>query len=224
MLLTFDCYGTLIDWETGILEALRAAYPESAALPDDVLGNEFHAVQNRLKTDAYRSYRSLLAEVAAELAVDHGWDPGVDAAAGVPASVPSWRPFDDTNRGLTRLRDAGHRLGILSNIDDDLLAGTLDHFDVAFDHLGTAQQLESYKPASAHFKLGARWAGSGGHPDRGGWLHVAQSLFHDIIPATRMGLHSVWVNRRAEPLPSEAAPVHEAADLDAAVDWILAGA
>lgn len=221
MLLTFDCYGTLIDWETGILEALRAAYPESAALPDEALGNEFHAVQNRLKTDVYRSYRSLLAEVASELAAAHGWDPGVDAAAGVPASVPSWRPFDDTNRALTRLRGAGHHLGILSNIDDDLLAGTLAHFDVTFDHLGTAQQLESYKPASAHFALGAAWAGSGTDPDRGEWLHVAQSLFHDIVPATRLGLRSVWVNRHAERLPPEAAPVHVAPDLDAAVEWIL---
>ncbi len=223
MLLTFDCYGTLIDWETGILGALRSAYPTSAAIADETLGAEFHAIQNRLKTDEYRSYRSLLTEVAAELATSHGWDPSIDTAATVPASIPAWLPFEDTNRALKRLQDHGIRLGILSNIDDDLLTGTLEQLDVVFDHLGTAQQLKSYKPATPHFELGAEWARAEESADAEDypWLHVAQSLFHDIVPTTRLGLRSVWLNRRGEARPADAAPVYEAPDLDTATDWIL---
>ena len=222
MLLTFDCYGTLIDWEAGILEALRLAYPRSVSLDDRALLDEFHAVQNRLKTDAYRPYRALLTEVTAALSAGHGWDPSELASASVPASIPRWRPFPDTNPALRRLREAGARLGILSNIDDDLLAGTLGHFDVEFDRLGTAERLRSYKPATPHFELGREWARA--DPDgEDGWLHVAQSLFHDIEPATRAGLRAVWVNRRGETLPESAAPVHVAPDLATAADWILGG-
>ena len=121
------------------------------------------------------------------------------------------------------MRDAGIRLGILSNIDNDLLLGTLTHFDVTFDRLGTAGDLRSYKPARPHFELGARWAADESDDDGSGdrWIHVAQSLFHDILPATSIGLPAVWVNRRREQLPPDAKPVHEAPDLETAVDWIL---
>jgi 2-haloalkanoic acid dehalogenase type II len=216
MLLTFDCYGTLIDWETGILTALRAAYPESLELDDERLGTAFHSVQNRLKTDRYRSYRTLLTETAAELASVHGWDESLAVAASVPASIPEWCPFADTNPSLRRLRDTGAEIGILSNIDDDLLQGTLAHFEVPFDRLGTAQRLQSYKPARPHFELGAAWAAETGKP----WVHVAQSLFHDIVPATRLGIRTVWVNRRGEDLPNDAAPLYVAGDLADAADWI----
>jgi len=232
MLITFDCYGTLIDWEGGILAALRASYPASASVADRALLDRFHAVQNRLKTSEYRPYRDLLTEVAHALAEESGWEDSPAAAGHIPASIPTWTPFEDTNRGLRRLAEAGARLGILSNIDDDLLAGTLEHFDVPFDHLGTAERLESYKPAAAHFELGRQWAeaeaGTSGGASSGlsgapsGWFHVAQSLFHDIEPATRLGLRSVWVNRLGEALPETARPVHTAPDLDGAVDWILA--
>jgi len=220
MLLTFDCYGTLIDWETGILRALREAWPESAALDDRALLDEFHEIQNRLKTDAYRRYRALLTEVSVAVAREHGWDDSEARAATIPASIPEWRPFDDTNSALGRLRDAGATLGILSNIDDDLLAGTLRRFDVAFDRLGTAERLHSYKPATPHFELGLAWAREDADGEAG-WLHIAQSLFHDIEPATRLGLRAVWVNRRGEELPTSARPLHTAHDLAAAVDWIL---
>lgn len=220
MLLTFDCYGTLIDWESGILAALRRAYPEATSVDDRALLDEFHAVQNRLKSDAYRSYRTLLTEVAAALARARGWDPSELTAASIPASIPGWRPFADTNPALRRLREAGASLGILSNIDDDLLSGTLGHLEADFDRLGTAERLKSYKPATRHFELGREWAAE--DPDgEEGWLHVAQSLYHDIEPATRLGLRSVWVNRRGEELPDSAGPAHVAPDLASAADWIL---
>jgi 2-haloalkanoic acid dehalogenase type II len=219
MLLTFDCYGTLVDWETGILTALRTAYPESRRIGDERLGAEFHSIQNRLKTDRYRTYRTLLTETSAELASVRGWDDSPALAASIPASIPWWRPFTDTNPSLRRLRDAGAELGILSNIDDDLLQGTLEHFEVPFDRLGTAQRLRSYKPARPHFALGAAWAEETGRP----WIHIAQSLFHDVVPATGSGIRTVWVNRRCEDLPEDATPVYVARDLTDAADWIVEG-
>ncbi|WP_428273936.1 HAD-IA family hydrolase [Candidatus Palauibacter sp.] len=216
-LLTFDCYGTLIDWEGGILAALRAAYAEAAAVDDELLLGKFHAAQNRLKTSEYRPYRQLLTETAMEVARANGWDTSEELAAGIPASIPSWQPFPDTNPALSRLADGGVTLGILSNIDDDLLAGTLKHFDVEFGLLGTAQRLRSYKPAAPHFERGREWAAGF---DR--WLHVAQSLFHDVVPATSLGIPVLWVNRKAEPRPDDAAPVHVASDLAAAAAWLLA--
>ncbi|WP_419163818.1 haloacid dehalogenase [Candidatus Palauibacter sp.] len=215
-LLTFDCYGTLIDWEAGILAALRAVYPGATAVEDEALLGEFHAAQNRLKTSEYRPYRQLVAETSAEVARSNGWDPSLERAAAVPASIPLWRPFQDTNAALSRLVSAGVTLGILSNIDNDLLAGTLEHFEVEFLLLGTAQNLRSYKPAAPHFERGREW--SAGF-DR--WLHVAQSLFHDVIPATAFGVQVLWVNRKAEPLPDAADPVHVAPDLAAAAAWLL---
>ncbi|WP_419164450.1 haloacid dehalogenase [Candidatus Palauibacter sp.] len=215
-LLTFDCYGTLIDWEAGILAALRAAYPGAAAVEDEALLGEFHAAQNRLKTSDYRPYRQLVSETSAEVARSNGWDSSLDCAAAVPASIPSWRPFRDTNAALSRLVSAGVTLGILSNIDNDLLAGTLEHFEVEFPLVGTAQNLRSYKPAPPHFERGREW--SAGF-DR--WLHVAQSLFHDVIPATAFGVPVLWVNRKTEPPQDEVDPVHVAPDLAAAAAWLL---
>ncbi|MYA32889.1 MAG: haloacid dehalogenase [Gemmatimonadales bacterium] len=215
-LLTFDCYGTLIDWEGGILAALRAAYPEAAAVDDERLLGEFHAAQNRLKTSEYRPYRRLLTETSVEVARANGWDTSDESAAGVPASIPSWRPFPDTNPALSRLATAGVTLGILSNIDDDLLAGTLKHFKVDFDLLGTAQRLRSYKPAAPHFERGREWAAGF---DR--WLHVAQSLFHDVVPATSLRIPVLWVNRKGESRPDDADPVHVAANLARAAEWLL---
>ncbi|MXW68196.1 MAG: haloacid dehalogenase [Gemmatimonadales bacterium] len=215
-LLTFDCYGTLIDWEGGILAALRVAYAEAAAVEDERLLGEFHAAQNRLKTSEYRPYRQLLTETSVEVARANGWDTADEVAGGVPASIPSWRPFPDTNPALSRLAAAGVTLGILSNIDDDLLVGTLKRFEVEFGLLGTAQRLRSYKPAAPHFERGREWAAGF---DR--WLHVAQSLFHDVVPATSLRVPVLWVNRKSESRPDDADPVHIAPDLAAAAAWLL---
>ena len=215
-LLTFDCYGTLIDWEAGIIGALRAAYPGAAGVADSVLLGDFLAAQDRLKTSAYRPYRQLLTETAAEVAHANGWDASEAPAAGVAASVPSWLPFPDTNPALSRLAAGGVTLGILSNIDDELLAGTLRHFEVKFALIATAQRLRSYKPAAPHFQRGREWAASF---DR--WLHVAQSLFHDILPATALDIPVLWVNRNAQLLPEDADPVHVLPDLGAAAAWLL---
>ena len=131
-------------------------------------------------------------------------------------SIPGWSPFPDTNGALERLASQGYRLGILSNIDNDLLAGTLRHFDVSFDLLVTAQSLESYKPAPRHFETALTKVGG----DPGRMLHMAQSLFHDVRTATRLGIPVVWVNRMSESRPSDVQPAAEVADVEGAVDWL----
>jgi 2-haloalkanoic acid dehalogenase type II len=164
----------------------------------------------------YRPYREVLALLEVEIAAQLGWDP--PSSPGYLAdSLPGWRPFPETNRALRRLHDAGFELGILSNIDDDLLAGTREHFEVDFDLLVTAQQTRSYKPATEHFERALESLGG----NRARLLHVAQSYFHDIRPATRVGIATVWVHRLSEPVPPGGpVPTAEVPDLDSAVDWL----
>ena len=216
-IITFDCYGTLIDWNGGISAALRAEGERQGLAADrTTILEAYHAVEPHVQSEDYRTYREVLTLVESEVAVQLGW--GRPEAPGYLAdSLPSWPPFSDTNRSLARLVSGGYELGILSNIDDELLAATRRHFDADFQLLVTAQQMRSYKPAAAHFECALEALGG----DRSAMLHVAQSYFHDIRPASGMGIETVWVNRLAEEVPDGGrAPTVETADLDAAVDWI----
>jgi 2-haloalkanoic acid dehalogenase type II len=215
-LITFDCYGTLIDWNGGITSALRERFPEAATQGDAELLATFYEIQDALKISEYRTYRELLAQVSEALAAARGWKLEEGEREFVAESIPGWTPFPDTNAALERLAAAGYRLGILSNIDDVLLAGTLRHFTVRFDLLVTAQSLESYKPAPRHFEMALAEVGG----DSGRMLHVAQSLFHDVRTAVRLGIPVVWVNRMAETRPPDLEPAAEVEDVAGAVDWL----
>lgn len=217
-LITFDCYGTLIDWNAGIAGALGAEgrRQRRAADREKILA-AYHAAEPRVQATAFRSYREVLTLLEAEVAAGLGWDPPAEPGY-LATSVPRWAPFPETNRALKRLADAGFRLGILSNIDDDLLAGTRRHFDVDFELLVTAEQVQSYKPRPAHFRRALDTVAG----DRGRMLHVAQSYFHDIRPASRLGIDTVWVNRLADVVPEGGpAPTVEVTDLDDAVVAVL---
>lgn len=217
-LITFDCYGTLIDWNGGIADAIGAeGRRQGRTVGRERILAAYHAAEPRVQADEFRPYREVLTLLEAEVAVQLGWKP--PATPGYLAeSLPSWPPFAETNSALARLAAADLRLGILSNIDDDLLAGTRKHFEVDFDLLVTAEQLRSYKPRPAHFHC-ALEAVAG---DRRRILHVAQSYFHDIRPSSELGLDNVWVNRLAESVPAGGpAPTVEVVDLDAAVDAVL---
>ena len=219
-IITFDCYGTLIDWNKGILGALGAEGERQGRVLDAVsILAAYHAAEPRLQLAGYRPYREVLTLLEVEIAAGLGWDP--PSSPGYLAdSLPAWRPFPETNRALRRLRGAGFELGILSNIDDDLLAATREHFEVDFDLLVTAQQMRSYKPAPAHFERALESLGG----DGGRMLHVAQSYFHDIRPASRVGIATVWVNRLSEAVPPGGpVPTAEVPDLEAAVDWLERG-
>ena len=212
--LTFDCYGTLIDWERGIGDAFEAAARvDGITLERAAILRAYHEIEPAVQAERYRTYREVLTLTAQRVADRLGWSLASRRAAFLADSVPTWPPFADTNAALQRLA-ADHRLAILSNIDDDLLAGTRKHLGVAFEFVVTAQQVGSYKPAPAHFTVARQRIGAAR------WLHVAQSLFHDIQPARAHGIPAVWINRKREPLTGGARPEMEFATLGEAAAWL----
>jgi 2-haloalkanoic acid dehalogenase type II len=211
-IVTFDCYGTLIDWERGMRAAFASilARSGSAATADEAV-EIYGAIEPEVQRGGYQSYRDVLDEAAARTLAAIGIEHPPDARF-LSDSLPSWRPFADTNPALERLRAGGIRLGLLSNIDDDLLTETRKHFTVDFDLLITAQRVRSYKPAEGHF-IAARSAIGAAR-----WLHAAQSNFHDIVPANRLGIPSAWINRKGEAALPGGEPHYEFHDLTELAD------
>lgn len=191
--LSFDCYGTLIDWETGILGALRPVLARHGVVADDerLLGL-YAAAETETEAGPYRRYREVLREVMKRLAAGLGYEPSAGEIDVLASSLPEWPPFPDTIASLRAL-SSRFRLAIASNIDDDLFAATRRRLGVDFDLVTTAEQVRSYKPGAAHFTKTLEGLGL----ERDALLHVAQSLFHDIAPAKSLGIAAVWVNRRA---------------------------
>lgn len=213
--LTFDCYGTLIDWETGILEAL-----------DDLLGpagtdrersarlTDFARFEPRAEAGPFRRYRDVLRDVAEMFGEARSVPVDSHAADEFACSVRGWPPFSDTRDALRAL-SGRYRLAIVSNVDDDLFAGSAAQLGVPFDEVVTAEQVGSYKPGPRHFDVVLERLGL----PRERVLHCAQSLYHDIEPARSLGFTTVWVNRRAgrngggATPPSSAEPDLEVPDL-----------
>jgi 2-haloalkanoic acid dehalogenase type II len=213
--ITFDCYGTLIDWESGIADAfLEAAEHVDVRLHRDYVLRAYEQHEPAVEHESYRLYRDVLAETAARVAQSFGWTPRDPSF--LPKSLPRWKPFADTNPALERLKAAGYRLGILSNVDDDLLAETRRHFTVEFDLIVTAQQVRSYKPARGHFDAAKERIGNTR------WLHAAQSNFHDVVPVNAMGVDTAWVNRRGDVALPGGTPTHEVRDMTALADLLTA--
>ena len=219
--LTFDCYGTLVDWESGIAGALGSLLSRhGVALDREVLLELYAEFEPAEQSGEFKPYREVLAAVVERFGERLDFEPTDDERASLAASLGDWPVFPDTREALARLASR-YRLAILSNIDDDLFALTARHLGVSFDAVITAQQVGSYKPDPAHFEAALERYGA-----RERLLHVAQSLFHDVAVAQRLGIDAVWVNRRqagtggATPA-AEARPDLEVADLAALAD--LAG-
>jgi 2-haloacid dehalogenase/putative hydrolase of the HAD superfamily len=212
-IVTFDCYGTLIDWEKGFVRALLAA-GIGDPLDRARIVELYHEVEPEIESD-YRSYREVLSEVARRVGAGLRVDVSDEQAGSLPDSLPSWPPFVDTNRALERLASAGIRLGILSNVDDDLIAETRRHFTVDFDLVVTAQQMKSYKPGHAHFLEARRRLGDGAR-----WLHAAQSHFHDVVPCRELGIPVAWINRKNDRPGTDVIPDRELRNLDELADWL----
>ena len=216
---TFDCYGTLIDWETGIRRAFKQAL-EGTGLSQIEEGELFELFQEEEKRIEgkmpYRKYREVLALAASSAVRKFGKTIPEKRSNLLTEQLPSWGPFPDANPALKRL-STEYVLGILSNVDDDLLAGTLKHFTVPFDLVVTAERVRSYKPETEHFEEARRIIGA----DRG-WLHVAASLYHDIEPASRLGVNTAWVNRKNSPdgRRLKGRIVREVRDLAQLADWL----
>ena len=204
--LTFDCYGTLIDWEAGILAALRAPMAEREIKDgDDTLLTSFARHEAEVEAGPYRPYREVLGEVLDAMLGERGSEATADERATFGGSVADWPAFPDSAAALARLHER-FKLGVLTNCDDDLFAASEAKLGLRFDWVVTAQQAKRYKPNPRGFELMFERVGL--PPAR--ILHVAQSLFHDHVPAKRLGLSTVWVDRRAGREGSGATPPAEA--------------
>jgi len=190
--LTFDCYGTLIDWETGILEALRPAFERAGVIFDaESVLEAYGALETGIEAGGYRPYKDVLRVVYAGLGERFGFAPADDEILDFSTSVGNWPAFQDSPEALATLQDK-FKLGILSNIDGDLFAHSAQKLQTDFDYVFTAEDIGSYKPSPGNFEYALERLPVA--PDR--VLHVAQSLYHDIGPARRLGLSTVWINRR----------------------------
>ena len=185
---SFDCYGTLVDWNRGITAAMESVAPGRGA--------ELRALYERVEPEVqaerpFRLYREVLAEGLRRSARLAGVGLAPAAEAALAASLPDWPVFADVGPALGALRDAGHRIAVLSNVDPDLFAGTRERLPAEVDLVVTAADVESYKPGLAHFERFRELTGAG----RGEWVHAACSWFHDVAPAHRLGVPAVWVDR-----------------------------
>ena len=205
--LTFDCYGTLIDWETGILAALATVIP--AGIADEArLLTQYAEAEEAIEAGPYRRYREVAGEAMAAVARAHGVEPTRDDVARLGGSVGDWPAFPDSHDALARLKTR-LRLGVLTNCDDDLFAASNRRLGVDFDWIVTAQQVGSYKPDERNFRALTERLGRDGVPKER-ILHVAQSLFHDHAPAQRLGFRSVWIDRRHDRPGGGATPPSDA--------------
>ena len=198
--LTFDCYGTLIDWRAGIERELVKALGGAKIGGQRLLAAYVEAEKSQ--ESIYKKYREVLRDTVVSMSGVLGVQVTRDAAGEFAASVPKWPAFPDTAKFLREMGSRGFERYILSNVDNDLLEETIRRHGLEVDGVVTAEEVRSYKPRHCHWerffeKTGAR---------REGLLHVAQSVYHDVIPAQEMGLASAWVNRYHEPMPRVASP------------------
>jgi 2-haloacid dehalogenase len=198
--LTFDCYGTLIDWENGILNSLRPVFTRHGLDPSDRDILETYApIETKHEAGDHLGYKMVLRLVMTEMSLRFAFDATPGELDCLSASLPDWKPFPDTVEALIKLKTR-FKLAVISNIDDDLFEASARRLEVPFDWVITAQQAGAYKPSHEVFDYAMKKIGV----PREQILHVAQSVYHDIIPARAIGLHSVWVNRRAGKLGSGA--------------------
>jgi len=197
---TFDCYGTLIDWNRGIGDTLAGLWPAADRVS---LLARYHEIEPRVQLDSGISYREALREALRLLAEHEGLTLGSEDEYALAESLPGWPPFPEVPGALAELRGRGFRLAILSNTDPDLLEASLERIGVLVDGQITAAEAGSYKPAPGHWERFFEQYGA----DRERHVHVAASLYHDIEPAERLGLQAVWINR-----------LHEQSDLPRAAE------
>jgi len=201
---TFDCYGTLIDWNGGIGRELERLFGADRA--GDCL-RRYHELEPEIqREDPSRSYREVMAIALARLGA-----PAEEHDA-LGRSLPGWEPFPEVPAALEEARSRGWKLALLSNSDRDLIDASAERLGVPFDETIVASEIGSYKPAPAHWEEFFSRTGA----DRAAHVHVAASLFHDVAPATMLGLRTVWINRLGE--PAEPRPDIEQRGLDGLAD------
>ena len=197
---SFDCYGTLIDWNGGVRAELARVFGDERA---DGLLAQYHAIEPGLQASGELSYRQVLTESMRQLGAPAGQEHGL------AESLPGWGAFPEVRAALEGLRGAGWNLAILSNTDDDFIAASQVQIGLVFDEVVVAQEIGSYKPAHRHWEEFFRRTNA----PREGHVHVGASLFHDVAPANELGLRSVWINRLGETSSDGVRPTRELPDL-----------
>jgi len=192
---TFDVYGTLIDWETGAVAAFqKEAAKDGFTIDPEQLVPLFHDVQQQIQAGSYELYAEVLRRTAVQIAKDIGWPLEPSRSGFLPESVQYWPPFKETNAVLQKIAKK-YSIGLISNIDDKLLGQTRRHIPLDFDLVVTAQQVRSYKPDPSHFTECERRIGG-----KKGWVHVAASYYHDVEPCIKKKIPVIWVNRSGQVL------------------------
>lgn len=207
--MTFDCYGTLIDWNGGLRAELVRVFDEDSA--DDLLAR-YHVLERELETDGTRSYREVMTEAMRRLGAPAGEE------GGLAESLPSWEPFPEVPEALADVSQRGWKLALLSNCDADLIATSKEQLGVEFVETVLAQEIRSYKPSVRH------WIEFYGRTlaDRSRHVHVGASLYHDIAPAAKLRLPTVWINRLEEhPGPSPSRELTDLSELPDTLDELM---
>ena len=210
--MTFDCFGTLVDWQTAFAAALGPIAGDKTA---DVMRTYYGHERLMERGQPHRAYKDVMATALVHASREHGVELPVSAARTLEAAWPSMRLFDDVEPMLEELRATGWRLALLTNCDDDLFALTHGLFRVPFDFILTSERVRGYKPESWHFRGFERLVGA----TRRNWVHVANSVYHDIAPAQSLGIQHVWLDRDRTGEAGAAPDVHvySAADVPEAV-------
>ncbi|MEJ7785279.1 MAG: HAD family hydrolase [Solirubrobacteraceae bacterium] len=202
---SFDVYGTLIDWEEGVYQAFRKeADRDGFTINRDEIIPLFHEISREIEGGSYELYAEVLRRTALEIAKRIGWPLEPSRSGFLPDSVARWAPFKETNTQMKKFMGK-RETGLISNVDDKLLGVTRRHLPGDFELVVTAQQVRSYKPDPAHFKECERRMGS-----KKGWVHIAASYYHDVEPCIKARVPVIWVNRNKEQLePSQKKPTEE---------------
>ena len=215
---TTDCYGSLIDWEKGILDAFNAeAERDGFSFEDRPFLDRFFEVQAEVMSGSYELYAEVLRRTGVKVAEEIGWELEPSRAQFLPDGVGRWQPFREANAAMDRLASR-YDIGIVSNIDDKLLGVSRRHLRTELDLVVTAQQVRSYKPDPAHFRECARRIGG-----KKGWVHIASGYDSDIAPALKMNVPVIWVNRHGEKLEGRKAPTATVKNLREAAKKLGAG-
>jgi 2-haloacid dehalogenase len=215
---TFDCYGTLVDWNAGIRAGIERLF---GAEHEDELLLRYHELEPEIQgAHPGASYREVLTIALERLAEEAGLTLPEGEGSALARSLPDWPVFDDVRPGLVDVRARGWRLAILSNTDRDLVDASMEAIGVPFDLAIVASEIGSYKPATRHWEVFRARTGA----DPAGHVHVAQSLYHDVAPASEMGIPTIWINRLGE--PADARPARTLSSLTGladALDEVAAG-